>query len=209
MTLNLRAGLTALAMAAALAAGGVAARADDGAQADQSTQYAMRMFAGRFDAKGTSYACFARRYDAAHLARHPKQTVKRMILLVQAEKIPEDKNLNYSFQLRFNFRERKGTFDSAGSCGHLAPAENAAEQLHLGCSVDCDGGGLATELVNNDKQLRVNIDRIAIWDSRKAGDEDARDGFDGGADDRIFLLERTGLDACKPLIGNDDKAASM
>jgi hypothetical protein len=207
MTFNLRAGFAALAMAAALAAGG--ARAGDAVQTDQPAQYAKRMFAGRFDAKAKSYACFVRRYDAAHLASHPKQMVKRMILLVSAETIPEDKTLNYSFQLRFGFRDRKGAFDSAGSCGHPAAAENTAERLQLGCSVDCDGGGLAVELVNNDKQLRVSIDRIAIWDSRKAGDEDARDGFDGGADDRVFLLERTGLDVCKPLIGDDDTPPSM
>ncbi len=209
MTFTLRAGLAALAAAAALAGGGVIAHADDAAPADASAQYAQRMFSGHVDGKAKSYACFTRHYNAAHLARHPKQTVKSMTLLVAAELLPEDKKLNYSFGLRFTFRDRKGNFDSAGDCGHLAPAENNAAQLHLGCGVDCDGGGLAAELVNNDKQLRVSIDSIAIWDSRKAGDEDARDGFSGGADDRVFLLERTGMDACKPLKGDDDKSASM
>lgn len=209
MKFNLRTGLAALATIATVAVGGAAARADDAAQADPSAQYAKRIFAGHFDAKGKSFACFARRYDAAHLARHPKQTVKRMILLVSAESVPEDKKLNYSFGLRFGFRDRKGTFDSAGDCGHVGPAENAADRLQLGCGVDCDGGGLSAELVNNDKQLRVSIDSIAIWNSKSEGDIDDRDGFNGGADDRVFLLERTGLDACRPLMDDDDKPASM
>ena len=207
MKLDLRTGLAALATVAALGAGGVAARADDAAPPNPTAQYGKRIFAERFDAKGKSYACFVRRYDAAHLARHPKQRVKRMILLVEAELIPEDKKLNYSFAIRFNLRDRKSTFDSGGDCGHVAPAENNADRLHLGCSVDCDGGGLEAELVANDKQLRVSIDRIAIQDNSKP-DEDERDGF-GGGDDRVFLLDRTDLDACKPLIGDDDKSASM
>jgi hypothetical protein len=207
MTINLRVGLAALAAVAALAVGG--ARADDAAKADPSAQYAPRIFAGHFDAKGKSYACFARRYDAAHLARHPKQTVKRMILLVKSELLPEDKILNYSFGLRFAFRDRKGTFDSAGDCGHVGPAENAADRLQLGCGVDCDGGGLTAELVNNDKQLRVSIDSIAIWNSKSKGDIDDRDGLNAGADDHVFLLERTGLDECRPLMDDDDKPASM
>jgi len=207
MTIHLRMGLAALAAVATLAAGG--ARADDAAKADSSAQYAPRIFAGHFDAKGKSYACFARRYDAAHLARHPKQTVKRMTLLVKSELLPEDKILNYSFTLRFAFRDRKGTFDSAGDCGHVGPAENAADRLQLGCGVDCDGGGLSAELVNNDKQLRVSMDSIAIWKSKSAADVDDREGFNGGADDHVFLLDRVDLDACKPLMDDDDKSASM
>jgi hypothetical protein len=206
MTINLRMGLAAV---AALAVGGMPARADDAAKADSSAQYAPRIFAGHFDAKGKSYACFARRYDAVHLARHPKQTVKRMILLVKSELLPEDKILNYSFALRFTFRDRKGTFDSAGDCGPVGPAENAADRLQLGCGVDCDGGGFSAELVNNDTQLRVSIDSIAIWNSKSAADVDDRDGFNAGADDHVFLLDRTDLGACKPLMDDDDKPASM
>ena len=203
MKLDLRTGLAALVTVAALGVGGVAARANDAAPANPSAQYGKRIFAERFDAKGKSYACFVRRYDAAHLARHPKQRVKRMILLVEAELIPEDKKLNYSFAIRFNLRDRKSTFDSGGDCGHVAPAENNADRLHLGCSVDCDGGGFRGRVGRTTtSQLRVSIDRIAIQDNSKP-DEDERDGFDGGGDDRVFRLDRTDLDACKPLIGDD------
>src|SRR5216684_966091 len=46
-----------------------------------------------------AYACFVRRYDPDHLARHPKQKVGAMKLLVTAE-IPSGENTtNYSFRL--------------------------------------------------------------------------------------------------------------
>ncbi|ANV99903.1 hypothetical protein LMTR13_06665 [Bradyrhizobium icense] len=59
-----------------------------------------------------TYACFVRRYDANHLAQHPKQKVSTMKLLVTAEDAPEDKTVNYSFRLGFKYRHRAGNFDS-------------------------------------------------------------------------------------------------
>ncbi|WP_213288494.1 hypothetical protein [Bradyrhizobium sp. sGM-13] len=35
-----------------------------------------------------TYACFVRRYDANHLAQHPKQKISAMKLLVTAEDAP-------------------------------------------------------------------------------------------------------------------------
>jgi hypothetical protein len=196
-----------LAIFAALAAMAVAsssiARAEDGKDA-----FAMRMFAGKVAAKGKSHACFVRRYDKAHLARYPQQKVTAMMLLVSAEKLPEDRALNYEFGMGVKFNDRKGSFKSAGSCGHPTATQETADKLKLGCGVDCDGGGLAAELVNNDTKLRVGIESITIWNSKTEGDIDDRDGFNGGADDHVFLLERTDLDACKSLM-DDDKPASM
>ena len=195
-------------MVAALAAGGVAARGDDAAQADQAAQYAKRMFAGRFDAKGKSYACFARRYDAAHLAKHPKQTVKYMTLLVSAEMLPEDKQLNYGFQFNVGFRDRKGKFSSSGSCGHAAAYEDSADKLHIGCGVDCDGGGVSIELADADKAVLLRLGSVAIWNDSKPDDE--RDSMEAGADDGVFRLDRVKLDACKPMMrSQDDKPATM
>jgi hypothetical protein len=196
-----------LAIIAALAAMAVAsssiARAADGKDA-----FATRMFAGKVAAKGKSYACFVRRYDKAHLARHPQQKVTAMTLLVSAELLPEDKALNYEFAMGVKFNDRKGSFKSAGSCGHPMAKQESADKLRLGCGVDCDGGGLAAELVNNDKHLRVSIDSITIWNSKTEGDIDDRDGFNGGADDHVFLLDRADPGACKSLMDND-KPASM
>src|SRR5882672_2445988 len=108
-----------------------------------------RMFAVSLGAK-TTYACFVRVYDAEHLARHPKQKVAAMKLLVTAENVAEDKTVNYSFRLGVKYRHRPGNFDSSGSCNHFI-AENSDGEIRLGCGVDCDGGGLSTAVSKDDK----------------------------------------------------------
>src|SRR5205085_12170169 len=47
-----------------------------------------RVFAGAIGKKAS--ACFVRRYDASHLAQHPKQKVAAMKLLVTAENHPKE-----------------------------------------------------------------------------------------------------------------------
>ena len=183
--------LAALTVLAALTAGG--ARAEDPADV-----YAKRMFAGQLAAKGTSYACFARRYDAAHLAQHPQQKVESMRLLVSAKTVVEDPALNYDFALGVKFRGQAENFSNSGDCGHPAASEESVGELRLGCGVDCDGGGLSIALVNADKSVIVRTERMALWGSKDAADV-------GGADDRVFRLDRVQLDECKPLMPEDDQ----
>ena len=114
--------------------------------------YAKRMFGG-LAPKAKGYACFVRRYDAAHMAEHPKQKVTAMKVLITAETDPEDKVLQYSFRLGVNFRDRPGDFDSSGDCGH-APTVKLPDSadtvmpdgIDFECSVDCDGGGISVSL---------------------------------------------------------------
>jgi len=76
-TLLIAASLSLLASAAVAETARDAARIED---------FGRRMFATKtFDQKTS--ACFIRTYDAAHLARHPKQTVSAMKMLVSAEKL--------------------------------------------------------------------------------------------------------------------------
>ena len=131
--------IAVVAMLTAAAVTGGTARADDAAN---SEAFAKRMFAGKVADKGKSYACFVRRYDAAHLRQHPQQKTTAMKLLVSAEMVAEDKEPNYSFALGVTFRDRKGHFDTMGSCGHPTADQESADKLVLGCGVDCDGGGL-------------------------------------------------------------------
>lgn len=187
--------LGALTVLAGLVAGGPFARAASDVPGDA---YAKRIFAGKVAHKGKSYACFARRYDAAHLVKHPAQKVTSMHLLVSAELVPEDKALNYTFAMALSFRDRRGDFGSGGSCGHPMASQETADKLMLGCGVDCDGGGVSLELVNADKSVLLSIDRVAIWDDNKPDEE--RTNLEGGTDDRKFRLDRVRLDQCKSLI---------
>lgn len=70
---------------AALVGAARAGEADDIREASkaEAESFSARMYAGAPGNK--AYACFVRRYDAEHLARHPKQKVAAMKLLVSAE----------------------------------------------------------------------------------------------------------------------------
>jgi hypothetical protein len=185
------------------------ARADE--QADND--FAKRFFAGNAG-KPKAYACFTRRYDAAHMAEHPLQKVSVMKLLITAEKTPDDTYLDYSFRLGVNFRDQPGDFDSSGECGHAPPVRSAdtdpmpAAGIDFQCDVDCDGGGIAVNLTNGDNAAIVKLDRIRIWKSTDP-DGAAPRGLQGGADDKILRLDRTSLDECKSLVTDRKELAAM
>ena len=125
--------------------------------------------------------------------------------------LPEDRDLNYSFQFDVGFRDRNGDFNSSGSCGHAGGHRRTSPNtLHLGCGVDCDGGGLSVALADGDKSILVRLDSIAIWDASKPDAE--RTSFDGGADDHVFRLDRVKLRRLQDNDGDDatsDKPATM
>jgi hypothetical protein len=95
--------------AAASVVGANACQAQEGIDKAKATAFDARMFGGPLSQK--TYACFVRRYDASHLAQHPKQKVSAMKLLVTAEDALEDKAVNYSFRLGFKYRHRAGADD--------------------------------------------------------------------------------------------------
>ena len=203
--------LTAVVLTAATGFVGTPAVADD----SPDIAFSKRMFAGSAPhPKG--YACFVRRYDAAHMAQHPLQKVTVMKLLITAEMEPEDKVLEYSFRLGVNFRDRPGDFDSSGDCGHAAVTkvpDNAETEIPAGvdisCGVDCDGGGVTVSLANNDASLIVKpIDRIRIWKGKNP-DESAATALNAGADDKVFRLDRTKLDECTTLVADRKELAAM
>jgi hypothetical protein len=72
-----------------------------------------------------------------------------------------------SFRLGVSFRHRPGAFDSSGDCGHIKSSESEQGKTQLGCSVDCDGGGITVELVRDDKSTLVRLDSIRIWRNNK------------------------------------------
>ncbi|WP_247295965.1 MULTISPECIES: hypothetical protein [unclassified Bradyrhizobium] len=147
-----------------------------------------RMYAGAPGNK--AYACFVRRYDAEHLARHPKQKVAAMKLLISAEVDKEDKELHNSFRLGFRYRHRSGDFDSSGSCNH-AVFTKSGNEVRLGCGVDCEGGGIGVALSKDDKSAIVRLERVRVWQKNKP-DHDAEQSLVAGADDRTLLQAQAG-----------------
>jgi hypothetical protein len=148
-----RRSLAALAVSVLLAvvAGG-GARAEE---PKKGLEFAKRAFTADVSKQKKSYACFVRKYDAAHLARHPLQKVSAMTLLLNAEVDPEDQSLGYSFRLGVKFRNRPGDFDSSGSCGHADVTEDSKGKEQMNCGVDCDGGGIAVEMGKTEDTVLV------------------------------------------------------
>jgi hypothetical protein len=149
-----------------------------------------------------------RSYDAAHLAQHPLQKVTSMKLLVTAEKMPEMENLSHSFRLGLTFRNRSGNFDSSGFCGN-ARINEGQKTPRMGCLVDCDGGGIEVGLSPDNRSAMLYVESVRIWRNNKPDDEASTTSLRGGADDRIFRLDRVSLDQCRPLVHDRKELAAM
>jgi hypothetical protein len=202
--------LSLLVLTSALTIGGPLARAEDEpvkVDAVKAAEFNKRMFAGPLGPKLT-YACFVRRYDAEHLARHPKQKVSTMKLLVVAGHPPEESYTPYSFRLGFKYRHRKGDWDSSGSCGQIQDTDKGQE-VKFACSVDCDGGGIAIGLAKDIDATLVRVERVRIWQNSKPDEEPGADALTGGEDDKIFRLDRTNLKECESLITDRKELAAM
>jgi hypothetical protein len=184
-----------------------AEEADDIREASkaEAETFNARMYAGT--PGNIAYACFVRRYDAEHLARHPKQKVASMKLLVSAEVDEEDKQLHNSFRLGFRYRHRSGDLDSSGSCHHVTFVKEGNE-IRLGCGVDCEGGGIGVALSKDDKSAIVRLESIRIWLHNKP-DAEAERSLVAGADDGIFRLERTDASECASLVTDRKELAAL
>lgn len=190
--------------AIACIAGATAAHSQEAVDKTKAAAFDTKMFAGPPGHK--TYACFVRRYDAVHLAQHPKQKVSAMKLLVTAEDAPEDKTVNYSFRLGFKYRQRPGNFDSSGFCSHVV-AEKSSNEVRLGCGVDCEGGGIEVAM-RDDKSALIRLERIRIWERNKP-DDDASNDLVAGADDKIFRVDRAELRECTELVTDRKELAAI
>jgi hypothetical protein len=185
-----------------------AAVAQPDREAAKVADFAQRMFATKsFDKKGV--ACFVRAYDAAHLARHRKQTVSAMKMLISAERLEGDTSPRYSYKLGLNFRNRKGDYASAFDCGHAQVSEVKREGVQVSCHDGCEGGGVVIAMAPDSKAIIVKLDSIGVWLADKPEDESAQFALNGGADDRVFRLDRVDLETCKSLMRNSDEVAAL
>ena len=200
----------AAAAALAISAAGITPghAGEEGIDKAKAAAFGIRMFTRPPGKK--AYACFVRRYDPDHLARHPRQKVSAMKLLVTAE-IPQEEEIKekvtYSFRLGLKYRHRAGDFDSSGSCNHFVP-EDRGHEVHLGCGVDCDGGGIEVAMSKDDKSAIVQVERVRIWQNSKP-DEELSDALVGGADDKVFRLDRADTRDCAALVTDRKELAEL
>jgi hypothetical protein len=186
--------MLAAAMLVLIGAASASAAGDAAADRDRAKneEFVNRLFAGPLT-KNKTYACFIRQYDAEHLARHPLQKVSAMELLVTAETVPESDGPSYSFRLGVRYRDKSGAFDSSGDCHHSEISADTDNEARLDCGVDCDGGRISIGLTKDYKATLIRLERIRIWRNNKPEDEAS---LVAGADDKIFRLDRAGLEEC-------------
>jgi hypothetical protein len=155
---------------------------------------------------GKSYACFVRRYSAAHLARHPRQNVTEVRLLVTAETVPEDKHLNYSLAVHATVRSKE-RFETSAGCGHAEMSETQPGTVTIACSVGCEGGGaIAVDLIAAGKPATIHLDGARVAHVGRT-DEEANP-LDLGGGDGVFHLFRVSLSECRELMPKDEVASN-
>jgi hypothetical protein len=200
-------GILMLVAAGLVLIGATGANAEPDKDSAQKEEFIKQLFAHPVG-KDKSYACFVRRYDPEHLARHRLQKVSAMKLLLTAETAPESGEPTYSFRLGVRYRNKSGTYDSSGECGQAQITAESNNEVRLGCGVDCDGGGIDIALTKDYNATLIRLERIRIWRNDKPDDE-ASDSLVAGADDKIFRLDRASLDECHSLVTDRKELAEM
>src|SRR5215510_7569437 len=114
----------ALTMAVLLPQAALAQDINEKSDKAREAAFDKRVFGGPIRDKAS--ACFARRYDASHLAQHPKQKVSAMKLLLTAEKAPDEPTI-HMYRIGVQFRGKPGNFDSDSGCSYLIDEEGKKE----------------------------------------------------------------------------------
>jgi hypothetical protein len=155
---------------------------------------------GRDPGKDKVYACYARRYDAAHLKTHPKQNVEDMTLLVDSY-IDGDSGRQYLLEIGVHFRKRQTLFQLSGACNSTVDGKTA-----LSCGFDCDGGRVDVRVKDAGSILVSIPDGAQTWDP---GESEPPADAKFGTDDKLFRLDRTSLRDCLPEALDDDVKADI
>jgi hypothetical protein len=132
--------------------------------------------------------CFARTYDAAHLAKHPKQKVTDIKFHLAYHRHDPDEGYpegqrNYYFAL---LAKRRGESQFATAFGECSTYEGK-----IRCGVDCDGGGVNIEKAGEGLGISFG-DSWGISLTNECGSGDvAAPALEPGDDDKEFRLTKS------------------
>ena len=127
--------------------------------------------------------CFTRSYDAAHLSKHPKQTVKHIaVLKTKGDKRTEDDFPYYNLVFRVELKDGKRA-EKKTQCG--------ADQYAFACTHNAD-----MDTQRDFYLTRAGKDHMMLRDRRGAMNK-MFDDVTLGTDDRIFKLEQAAAEACE------------
>ena len=99
------------------------------------------------------------------------------------------------------FREISTPFQTSGGCGTVDGKKG------LSCGIDCDGGEIDVTVRDQDSILVSIPDGARTWDPESGETPPANARF--GLDDKLFRLDRTKLQDCLPLVGDDSLKAEI
>ena len=184
------------ALAVVMSATGVAAKATP-SDIDPFT----KNFFGRAMARGVNFACFARVYDAKHLAGHIRQNVTDMSLLARFD---TETPYYYALILGLHLRKSRELRMTAADCS--THRNDGATEIE--CSAACEGGPVDIKLKNDGSVWLTFPHNASIWSPNEAGDTVVKPtGL--GADDLLFRLDRAAGAQCAPLTSDADEAAAL
>ena len=132
--------------------------------------------------------CFARVYDADHLARHPKQKVTQLEFRLAYHRFEPDEffpqgQRNYYFEVLAKVRGQSKLLTSMGEC---SPAGGK-----ISCGVECDGGGVVAERSAKPGKILLTFgDYYGLRMTMGCGEDEDGDTvmLEPGEDDKEFLL---------------------
>jgi hypothetical protein len=132
-------------------------------------------------------ACYTRSYSAAHLARHPKQTVKNItVKLTRTSPWTSNEGefmqvlVNQKTAPRKNLRQAMSCFESSGE---------------VICPVDCDGGAMYVNALKDGKLTIANNNLTLKGGCGEDEDETIYLETIVGGDDS-FVLDEAPMSAC-------------
>src|SRR4029079_9982955 len=94
-------------------------------------------------------------------------------------------------------------------CANARSENDGKRNPRMGCSVDCDGGGIEIALTPDNKAAMLYVDSVRIWRTNKPDEEMSSMSLVGGADDRVFRPDRASLDQCRSLVHDRKELAAM
>jgi hypothetical protein len=160
---------------------------------------------GRDIGKEKAYACYARTYTKAHLASHPDQNVRDMMVFVDSYEDESGAGRQYVLGMSVNFRQLKRPYNAYGGC---AAGTDGKQALH--CGIDCDGGTIGVRIKDKNSILLDIPDGARVSDDQSEEElSDLPEGAKFGSDDKIFRLDRAALSTCLPLAFDEQTKAAL
>lgn len=143
------------------------------------------------DVPDKGVACFARAYDARHLAANKAQRIGDVAIHLAVR--ARDGVRYVEWDLATHFRGAGQIYWSNGECDRFSG-------LKAQCHVEGDGGAMTLTLSPDGTTLTARFDALNVWRPQDAADETQMQ-IDRSAADKVARLDRAPMSACRQARG--------